>query len=74
VAQLTDRIQESVDQMIPGKGFISWEEVASILWDSSLAGPLLLEVIITHSAEKDIGRFLQLAYARGCELYDQVFA
>jgi sugar phosphate isomerase/epimerase len=71
---LSDRVREFVDHVIPGEGFIDWPEVAERLRATPFGGPLLLEVAMTHSAEKAPRRFLDLAYDRGCQLYDEVFA
>lgn len=70
---LSDRAGEFVDHLIPGEGFIDWEQVAELVARSSFAGPLFLEVTLTHSAEKDPKCFLQRVYAEGCILYDKVF-
>jgi sugar phosphate isomerase/epimerase len=70
---LSDRIAEFVDHVIPGEGFIDWESVAALLRAARFAGPLLLEVAVTHSAEKETEPFLRLAYARGSDLYDRIF-
>ena len=69
---LSDRVREFVDHVLPGEGFIDWEALAGHLRALSLAGPLLLEVMVTHSAEKETRRFLQLAGERGAWLWDLV--
>lgn len=70
---LSDRIKPFVDHVIPWEGFIDWDELCRILKDSNVTFPLLLEVMTTHSAEKDPVEFLNLAYERGCRLYDKIF-
>lgn len=70
---LSDRIREFVDHVIPGEGFIEWELLTSILRESSFSGPLLLEVMTTHSAVKDPGQFLKLAYESGRRIYGSVY-
>ena len=70
---LSDRVKEFVDHVIPWEGFIDWDELCRILKGSNLTFPLLLEVMTTHSAEKDPVKFLTLAYERGCRLYDKIF-
>jgi sugar phosphate isomerase/epimerase len=67
---LSDRIREFVDHVLPGEGFIDWRTLCKLLRVTRLAGPLLLEVMVTHSVEKQPDRFLKLAYERGCGLYD----
>ena len=54
-----------MDHVLPGEGFIDWDAPALALRPSSLVPPLLLEVMVMHSAEEP-GRFLRLAYERGC--------
>ena len=70
---LSDRVKEFVDHVIPWEGFVDWDELCRILKDSNVTFPLLLEVMTTHSAEKDPVKFLTLAYERGCRLYDKIF-
>ena len=70
---LSDRVRDFVDHVIPGEGFIDWDRLAEELRASRFAGPLLLEVMVTHSAEQDARRFLRLAHARGCDIHRRVF-
>jgi len=70
---LSDRVKEFVDHVIPGEGFIHWDILCSILRASKLAFPLLLEVMITNSSEKDPVRFLDLAFNSGRKLYHQIY-
>jgi len=69
---LSDRVRDFVDHVPPGDGFIEWPALCAALSASSFAGPLLFEVMMTHSAEHDSVRFLRLAYERGCLVYDQI--
>lgn len=69
---LSDRVRDFVDHVIPGEGFVDWAGVVALLRHSAFVGPLLLEVSVTHSAEKDPRRFLTAAYARGRWLHGQV--
>ena len=71
---ISDRIKEFVDHVIPGEGFIDWTNLCLILKDANMTFPLLLEVMTTHSSEKDPVRFLELAFDRGCALYDEIFS
>jgi len=70
---LSDRVKEFVDHVIPGEGFIHWDSLCSILRASKLTFPLLLEVMIMHSSEKDPVRFLNLAFNSGRKLYHQIY-
>ena len=70
---LSDRVRDFVDHVLPGEGFIDWEGLSEELGQSPLAGPLLLEVMVTHAAEKDARRFLRLAHVRGLDIHRQVF-
>jgi len=69
---LSDRIREFVDHVIPGEGFIDWETLCLTLTTAKMTFPLLLEVNVQHSSEKDTVKFLNLAYRRGCGLYDRI--
>lgn len=70
---LSDRVKEFVDHVIPWDGFIDWDELCRVLKSSDIHFPLLMEVMTTHSVEKDPVKFLELAYERGCRLYDKIF-
>jgi len=66
--QLSDRMRDFVDHVIPGEGFIQWRDVCGEL---SLAGydrPLLLEVSTTHSVVKEPSLFVRLAQQQGLQL------
>jgi len=69
---LSDRIKEFVDHVIPGEGFIDFNKICQILKDSNYSRPLLLEIMMTHSSEKNPQDFLNKSYSRGCELYDMI--
>jgi len=70
---LSDRIREFVDHVSPGEGFIDWSALCRGLRATSFAGPVLLEVAVTHAAEKEPRRFLAQAYAAGCQLHEQLY-
>jgi sugar phosphate isomerase/epimerase len=72
-AHLSDRIRDFVDHVIPGEGFIEWADLSITLRKSKLPPPLLMEVMMTHSLEKDPRRFLSRTYTAGCSIYDMVF-
>jgi sugar phosphate isomerase/epimerase len=61
--QLSDRVREFVDHVLPGEGFIDWPGLSRALRRTVFGGPLLLEVATTHSAEKDPAQFLRRAGA-----------
>jgi sugar phosphate isomerase/epimerase len=71
--QLSDRVRDFVDHVLPGEGFIDWQKVCSELRLAQFSRPLLLEVAVTYSAEKDPQRFLRLAHERGLQLARSVF-
>ena len=65
---LSDRIREFADHVPPDEGFIDWKTLAAVLQKSSFKGPLLFEVSVEHSSEKETAPFLQLAYQRACQV------
>jgi sugar phosphate isomerase/epimerase len=62
--QLSDRVRDFVDHVLPGEGFIDWPGLCRELQRSVFRSPLLLEVATTHSAEKDARQFLARASQR----------
>jgi sugar phosphate isomerase/epimerase len=70
--QLSDRIRDFVDHVIPGEGFIHFQEVCAELAHAQYDRPLLLEVSTTHSAVKEPREFLRIAYRQGLQLAAQV--
>lgn len=70
---LSDRVKEFVDHVIPGEGFIQWDVLCSILRGLKVAFPLLLEVMIMNSSEKEPIKFLSSAFNSGRNLYHQIF-
>jgi sugar phosphate isomerase/epimerase len=71
--QLSDRIRDFVDHVIPGEGFIDWSRVASVLRSTRFPGPLLLEVSMTHSSEQEPSGFLRLAHERAAQLHRHIY-
>jgi sugar phosphate isomerase/epimerase len=63
--QLSDRIRDFVDHVIPGEGFIHFQEVCAELAHAQYDRPLLLEASTTHSAVKEPREFLRIAYPAG---------
>jgi sugar phosphate isomerase/epimerase len=70
--QLSDRIRDFVDHVIPGEGFIRWPEVCRELAQARYDRPLLLEVSTTHSAVKEPREFLRIAHRQALQLAAQV--
>jgi sugar phosphate isomerase/epimerase len=70
--QLSDRIGDFVDHLIPGEGFIHFKEVCAELTEARYDSPLLLEVSTTHSAVKEPREFLRLAHRQAIQLAAQV--
>jgi sugar phosphate isomerase/epimerase len=68
---LSDRVRAFTDHVLPGEGFIVWDALLRLLRASSFLGPLLLEVMVTHSSYKDATLFLRQAYERGAKLHEQ---
>ncbi|MGN0536607.1 MAG: sugar phosphate isomerase/epimerase family protein [Acutalibacteraceae bacterium] len=58
---ISDRIKEFVDHVIPGEGFIHFDEIIPLLRESTFKGPVLMEVEMTHSKYKDVNEFLIMA-------------
>jgi len=70
--QLSDRIRDFVDHVLPGEGFIQWHGICDELRRARFDRPLLLEIITTHSAEKDPRRFLELAHRQAVALSREI--
>ena len=58
---MSDRIKEFVDHVIPGEGFIHFDEIIPLLRESTFEGVVLMEVEMTHSKYKDVNEFLIMA-------------
>ncbi len=67
--QLSDRIRDFVDHVLPGEGFIEWHAICDQLRLAHFDRPLLLEVLTIYSAEKDPRRFLQRAQQQAMALF-----
>jgi sugar phosphate isomerase/epimerase len=70
--QLSDRIRDFVDHVIPGEGFIHWPQVCAELALARYERPLLLEVSTKHSAVKEPREVLRVAHRQGLQLAAQV--
>jgi sugar phosphate isomerase/epimerase len=66
--QLSDRIRDFVDHVLPGEGFVDWGDVCAALHQAHFDRPLLLEVAATHSAVKDRESFLRIAQNQAAQL------
>lgn len=64
--QLSDRIRDFVDHVIPGEGFIHFQDVCAELAQAGYDRPLLLEVSTTHSVIKTPREFLRIAHRQAC--------
>lgn len=69
---LSDRVKDFVDHVIPGEGFIDFDSICRILKSIKYNRPILLELMMLHSKEKETNRFLELAYEAGCNLFDMI--
>lgn len=59
---LSDRIRDFVDHVIPGDGFINFDEITPLLKEAKFNGPLLMEVEMTHSQYKEENVFLKKVF------------
>lgn len=69
---LSDRVREFVDHVPPGDGFIDWPALVAALRPTPFTGPLLFEVMVTHSSEREARPFLHRAYERACYVHSLV--
>ncbi len=69
-----DGNDEDSEHVIPGRGLIDWDKVSKALRESVFSGPLLLELFMKRSSEKEPINFLKNAYESGCWLYEKVFS
>jgi sugar phosphate isomerase/epimerase len=65
---LSDRIREHVDHVIPGDGFIAWPDLCATLRLTNYTGPVLMEVMTTHSKYNEPVVFLREAYSAAARL------
>jgi sugar phosphate isomerase/epimerase len=69
---LSDRIEAHVDHVIPGEGFIDWPSMCYKLRLACYAGPVLMEVMITHSRFQDPSRFLREARTTAQKTWEMI--
>ena len=60
---LSDRIKAHVDHVIPGEGFVAWADMCQKLGMANYTGPILMEVLMTHSRFQEPDDFLGKAQA-----------
>ncbi len=65
---LSDRKAPFVDHLVPGEGFIDFDAICEHLALTPFSGPLLLEVMNTHTAEKRPRELLHDAHAAATTL------
>jgi sugar phosphate isomerase/epimerase len=71
---LSDRIGPHVDHVVPGEGFVDWVAVAEAIAATAFEGPLLLEVMTTHSRHRTAESLAPAAFAAGRDLRDRIRA
>lgn len=71
---LSDRVREYVDHVVPGEGFIDWENLCRLIRNTDYGGPVTLEVLTEHSRVKERKEFVRLAFEQAARLYDLTFA
>ncbi len=65
---LSDRIQEFVDHVLPGEGFIDFSALCDVLAKAKIGFPLMMEVMTAHSSIKDPEVFLRAAKEAATDL------
>ena len=69
---LSDRIKAHVDHVIPGEGFIAWQTMCAKLRSARYTGPILLEVMMTHSRFGEPSQFLHEAHQAALEAWELI--
>lgn len=69
---ISDIIEEFVDHVIPGEGFINWSKLAESLKKACFKGSFIMQIAMTHSRIKEPLEFLKLAYEKGNSLYEMI--
>lgn len=67
---MSDRIKEFVDHVVPGEGFIHFDEIISILKEIRYNFPMLMEVEMIHSRYKDVKEFLRQTHIAALHLME----
>ena len=69
---ISDRIQEFVDHVLPGEGYIDFTTLNTLLVKAKIEFPLLLEVMTANSSIKDPRAFLKAAKEAATNLEKRV--
>jgi sugar phosphate isomerase/epimerase len=69
---ISDRIKEFADHVVPGEGFINFNEISRILGNSEYESTLLMEVMMTNSCYKDPKIFLEKTYIKAKEIMEEI--
>lgn len=70
---LSDRIKEFVDHVVPGEGFINFDEMLPFLKQSGFEGPILMEVEMIHSKYKNVKEFLKEVHNEAERIADYLY-
>lgn len=65
---ISDRIKSFTDHVLPGEGFVKFEEMIQIMKTAKIDFPFLMEVETTHSKYKQEDEFLKNAYSEAYKL------
>ncbi|MBP5492949.1 MAG: sugar phosphate isomerase/epimerase [Clostridiales bacterium] len=71
---LSDRIREFVDHVIPGEGFVRFDEITPLLKASPFKGPILMEVGVENSKYKDPEELVAKAHEAAADLWNKVYS
>ena len=69
---LSDRIKAHVDHVIPGEGCVAWPEMCAKLRLAQYTGPVLMEVMMTHSKFDNPTVFLREAHRAAVETWNLI--
>lgn len=70
---ISDRIKPFTDHVIPGEGFVKFEEMIEILKTIKIDFPFLMEVETTHSKYKHEDEFLRKAYSEAYNIIKEIY-
>lgn len=69
---ISDRIKPFTDHVIPGEGFVKFEEMIRIMKTAKIDFPFLMEVEKTHSKYKQEEEFLRNTYSEAYKLINEI--
>lgn len=69
---LSDRIKAHVDHVIPGEGFVAWDDMCQKLAIANYIGPILMEVMMTHSRFHAPDDFLHKAHSAARKTWEAI--